>query len=158
MQIQDASIIGLVEQIGEHYRVNISNRFIRPALLQLTFDKQSLDLVETLTEKLPNQTVHLDELYREIAAAANFISVVRGELPNIKRRVIHADPASPEKVLREMAINNFASNLQVFANLVNELYNKLMDADKANAKGSAPLYTKMAELANIGHLLTADNS
>jgi len=64
MQIQDATITRLIERIGEHYRTNISNRFIRPALLQLPFDNQSWDLMEDLTEKAPTQAIHLDELYR----------------------------------------------------------------------------------------------
>ena len=154
MQVQDASIIGLIQRISEHYRTNISNRYIRPALLQLHFDNQSWDMMEKLTEKPPAQIVHLDELYQEIVAAARFISVVRGELPSMRNRVARADPSAPDKILREMAVNNFASNLQVFSDLINELYIKVVDTDKANSKGRAPLYTKIAELAEIGHLLT----
>ena len=153
MQVSDASITRLIERIGEHYKSNISNRFIRPALLQLPFDNQSWDLMEDLTEKPPAQAIHLDELYREIVAAAHFVSVVRRELPTIRSRVGRSDPSSPEKVLREMAVNNFASNLQVFADLVNELFVKLVEIDKANAKGHMPLHVKMPELGNIGRLL-----
>ncbi|MDR2071941.1 MAG: hypothetical protein LBP60_00700 [Spirochaetaceae bacterium] len=153
MQIHDASITRLIEHIGEHYRTNISNRFIRPALLQLPFDNQSWDLMEDLTEKVPSQTLHLDELYREIVAAAHFAAVVRRELVPSLRNRISRDPSSPDKVLRDMAVNNFASNLQVFADLVNELFVKLVEADKADAKGHVPLYTTMPELANVGRLL-----
>jgi hypothetical protein len=153
MQIHDASITRLIERIGEHYRSNISNRFIRPALLQLPFDNQSWDLMEDLTEKISSQTLHLDELYREIIAAAHFVAVVRRELiPGLRNR-ISRDPSASDKVLRDMAVNNFASNLQVFADLVNELYVKLVDTDKADARGHAPLYTTMPDLANIGRLL-----
>ncbi|MCL1814361.1 MAG: hypothetical protein FWG27_00850 [Treponema sp.] len=153
MQVHDASITRLIERIGEHYRSNISNRFIRPALLQLPFDNQSWDMMESLTEKPPTQAIHLDELYREIIAAAHFVALARRELPSIRGRVIRSDQASAEKVLREMAVNNFASNLQVFADLVNELFVKLVDADKADAKGHIPLYNKMPELSNVGRLL-----
>jgi hypothetical protein len=154
MQVHDASITRLIERIGEHYRTNISNRFIRPVLLQLPFDNQSWDLMEDLTEKPGTQAIHLDELYREIVAAAHFVSVVRRELvPGLRNRINRNDPASPDKVLREMAVNNFASNLQVFADLVNELFVKLVAADKADAKGHAPLYTQMQDLSNVGRLL-----
>ncbi|MDR1307522.1 MAG: hypothetical protein LBK74_08115 [Treponema sp.] len=154
MQVHDASISRLIERIGEHYRTNISNRFIRPALLQLPFDNQSWDLMEDLTEKPPAQTIHLDELYREIVAAAHFVAVVRRELvPGLRSRINRGDPASSDKVLREMAVNNFSSNLQVFADLVNELFVKLVAADKADAKKHAPLYTQMQELSNVGRLL-----
>jgi hypothetical protein len=154
MQIQDATITRLIERIGEHYRTNISNRFIRPALLQLPFDNQSWDLMEGLTEKSPTQSIHLDELYREIVAAAHFVSVVRRELlPGLRNRIGRNDPNAPDKVLRDMAVNNFASNLQVFADLVNELFVKLVEADKADAKGHVPLYSQMQELSNVGRLL-----
>ena len=153
MQVSDTGITRLIERIGEHYRSNISNRYIRPALLQLPFDNQSWDLMEDLTEKPPTQALHLDELYREIVAAAHFVAVVRRDLPSIRSRVTRSDPSSPDKVLREMAVNNFASNLQVFADLVNELFIKLVELDKANAKGHMPLHAKMPELSNIGRLL-----
>jgi hypothetical protein len=52
-----------------------------------------------------------------------------------------------------MAVNNFASNLQVFADLVNELYITLVEMDKAEAKGHRPLYLSMAELQDIGRQL-----
>jgi hypothetical protein len=153
MQIQDASITRLVERIGEHYRTNISNRFIRPVLLQLPFDNQSWDLIEDLTERA-NQGIHLDELYRQIVAAAHFVALVRRELiPGLRNRMARGDAASQDRVLRDMAVNNFASNLQVFADLVNELFVKLVEADKADSKGHVPLYVQMPELTNIGRLL-----
>jgi len=153
MQIQDASIARLIERIGEHYRSNISNRFIRPVLLQLPFDNQSWDLMEDLTEKAPSQTIHLDEIYRQIAAAARFVSVLRRELPDLRGRVSRMDPSSSDRVLREMAVNNFGSNLQVFADLVNELFVKLVDLDKSQGKKHIPVYTQMAELSDVGRLL-----
>ncbi|MDR0587038.1 MAG: hypothetical protein LBG26_07350 [Treponema sp.] len=153
MQIQDASITRLTERIGEHYRTNISNRFIRPVLLQLPFDNQSWDLIEDLTERA-NQGIHLDELYRQIVAAAHFVAVVRRELiPGLRNRIGRGDASSQDRVLRDMAVNNFASNLQVFADLVNELFIKLVEADKADSKGHVPLYVQMPELTNIGRLL-----
>jgi len=153
MQVADTGVLRLIERISEHYRSNISNRFIRPALLQLPFDNQSWDQMENLTEKPPSQALHLDELYREIIAAAHFVAVVRRDLPTIRSRVGRADPTSTDRVLREMAINNFASNLQVFADLVNELFLKLVEIDKSEARGRMPLHAKMTELSNIGRLL-----
>ena len=152
MQIHDASVIRLIERIGEHYRSNISNRYIRPALLQLPFDNQSWDLIDDLTEKSPAQAIHLDEVYREIIAAAHFVSVVRREQTAIRGRVARSDHNPQDKVLREMAVNNFGSNLQVFADLVNELFIKLVEIDKSKAK-NRPLYTQIAELSNVGRLL-----
>jgi hypothetical protein len=153
MKIQNASIIRLVERIGEHYRTNIASRFIRPSLLQLPFDNQSWDLMENLTER-QDPGIHLEELYRQIIAAANFVSLVRRDLlPGLRSRVAREDAAGSDRVLRDMAVNNFGSNLQVFADLINELYMKLVEMDKTEAKGRMPLYAKMPELNNIGAFL-----
>jgi hypothetical protein len=156
MQIRDAQIVRLIERIGEHYRTNISNRFIRPALLQLPLDKQSWDLLDVLTEKAEQyryQGFALDDLYRQIAASARFVATARRELvPGLRNRLSGAS-SGPDKVLRDMAVNNFASNLQLFADLVNELYVKLVELDKIDAKGRRPLYLSMLELQDIGRML-----
>jgi hypothetical protein len=156
LQIRDAQIIRLIERIGEHYRTNISNRFIRPALLQLPLDKQSWDLLDILTEKVEQyryQGFMLDELYRQIAASARFVAAARRELTPGLRNRLSGDSSSPDRVLRDMAVNNFASNLQLFADLVNELYIKLVELDKIDAKGRRPLYLSMPELQDIGRML-----
>jgi hypothetical protein len=158
MQVRDAQVIRLIERLGEHYRMNIANRFIRPALLQLPLEKQSWDLIEILTEKVEQyryEGFRLDELYRQISAAASFVSVVRRELLPVVRNRVGAVSSStgPDKVLRDMAVNNFLSNLELFADLINELYVVLVELDKKNAKGHMPLYSTMPELAKIGKQL-----
>ena len=156
MLVRDAQIVRLVERIGEHYRTNISNRFIRPTLLQLPLEKQTWDLIETLTEKIEQyryQGFHLDELYRQIVAAARFVSVTRRDLAPALRSRLSGGGAGPDRVLREMAVNNFGSNLQVFADLVNELYVCLVELDKVDAKGRRPLYMSIPELNDVGRLL-----
>jgi hypothetical protein len=160
MQVRDAQIIRLIERIGDHYRTNISNRFIRPVLLQLPVEKQDWDLIEVLMEKLDQyryQGFDLDYLYKQIAATAHFVATCRRDLvPNLRNRIAPHAPAGAEKVLWDMAVNNFASNLQVFADLVNELYIGLVELDKLHAQGRRPLYLQIPDLQNIGRLLVAD--
>lgn len=154
-RIKDAQIVRLIEQIGEHYRTNISNRFLRPVLLQLQVDKSTWDQIEVLTEKMElyrYQGFHLDELYRQIAACARFIEVARNK-SNIRLKMASV-PIGSDKILRDMAVSNFASNLQVFADLLNELYVNLVEKDKADAgEHRQPVYTQIGELYNIGRLL-----
>ncbi|MDR1278886.1 MAG: hypothetical protein LBK02_09050 [Treponema sp.] len=157
MQVRDAQVVRLIERISEHYRTNISNRYIRPALLQLPLEKQTWDLIEILTEKTEQyqyQGFHLDELYRQIAAAARFVSLTRRELvPGLRNRLSGGSNTGPDKVLRDMAVNNFGSNLQLFADLVNELYINLVELDKQDSKGHRPLYLQIPELQEIGRML-----
>lgn len=156
MQVRDARIVRQVEQIGEHYRTNISNRFIRPALLQLPIDKMTWDQIEILTEKVEQfryQGFHLDELYRQIAASARLVSICRRDLvPGLRNRLGN-NQSNFDRVLREMAVNNFGSNLQLFADMLNELYINLVDLDKQDSKGKKPIYLQIPELADIGRQL-----
>jgi len=52
-----------------------------------------------------------------------------------------------------MAVNNFASNLQLFADLVNELYVCLVEVDKESSKGRRPTYLSIPELNDVGRML-----
>jgi hypothetical protein len=156
MQVRDAQVIRLIERIGEHYRTNISNRFIRPALLQLPLEKQAWDLIEILTEKIEQyryQGFYLEDLYRQIAAAARFVALTRRELAPSLRNRLGGGSGGPDRVLRDMAVNNFSSNLQLFADLLNELYINLVELDKINSKGHRPLYLQIPELQDIGRML-----
>jgi hypothetical protein len=150
--IVDINIINLIERIGEHYRANIANPFLRPALLQLSLDKTTLDQIEILMEKIHQfkyQGLHLDELYRQISASALFVSAARRDLgPSIRNRLT-GSAAGADKVLRDMAINTFPSNVQVLGKMLNELFEKLVELDEADARGRKPLYQQMPELADI---------
>jgi hypothetical protein len=156
-RVKDAVVIRLIEQIGKHYQANISNRFIRPLLLQLQLDKNTWDQIELLTEKaeiFSYQGFHLDELYRQIAACARFVEVTRSALiPNIRSKLATV-PSGSDKILREMAASNFVSNLQVFTNLLNELYINLVSLDKQSSGKKQPVYNQIPELSNVGRILS----
>jgi hypothetical protein len=155
-RVRDATIIGLIERISEHYRANISNRFLRPALLQLPLDKTTRDQIEILTEKFElyrYQGFHLDELYKQIAASARFVYIARNEGVTSLRNRLSSSSGGSDRVLLDMAINNFASNLKLFADLLNELFVKLVELDKLDSKGHKPLYLQMPELNDLGRQL-----
>jgi len=156
-RIKDAHVIRLIEQIGEHYRTNISNRFLRPMLLQLQLDKETWDQIELLTEKLEifrYQGYHFDELYRQIYSCARFVEAARnGIIPNLRTRM-NSVPNAHEKILRDMAASNFGSNLQVFSDMLNELYIFLVTLDRNSVTKNQPaVYTTIPEMSNVGRLL-----
>jgi len=156
-RIKDAIVIRLIEQIGKHYQANISNRFLRPLLLQLQLDKNTWDQIELLTEKadiFSYQGFHLDELYRQVAACARLVEIARSSLiPNIRSKLA-AIPSGSDKILREMAASNFVSNLQVFSDLLNELYINLVNFDKQTAGKKPPVYNQIPELSSVGRILS----
>jgi hypothetical protein len=159
-QITDASIVRLIKQLVDHYRTNISNRFIRPALLQLPFDEILWGQIESLTERfdqLSYQGFNIEDLYRQLGALTKFVYAVRREIaPTLRYRIGNNYSDKTDKVLRDMAIHNFSSNLQVFAKLLFELYNKLIEVDEADAKGRPPIYTQYPDLEDIEGKLFGD--
>jgi hypothetical protein len=152
-KITDESVSRMVKQIVYHYQTNISNRFIRPVLLQIPFDDVLWNQIESITEKsdlLGYKGYSIDELYRHIAALGKFVYAVRQEVaPTLKYRIINNNMDKMDKVLRDMAISNFSSNLQVFAELIYELYNKLVEIDIAATKGKRPVYKQYDDLLDI---------
>ena len=156
--INDAKILSLIEQIGNHYRNNISNRFIRPALRQLPLDDQAWSLIESLAEKPQHyqqyQGFYLDELYRFTLAAAYFVSLAKRELvPTIQHR-LSSSGSSEDRVLKDIAVNTFASNLKTFADLVYQLYLRLVEVDKLNMKGRRTVHSSIPELQGVEALLS----
>jgi len=151
--ITDESVVRLIKQLVDHYRTNISNRFIRPVLLQIQFDDVLWNQIESLTERfdqLDYQGYDIEELYRQIAALTKFVDTVRREVaPTLRYRIGNNFADKTDKVLRDMTINNFSSNLQVFAGFIYELYTKLVEIDTEAAKGKSPIYKKHTELDDI---------
>ncbi|MDR0555216.1 MAG: hypothetical protein LBG76_10535 [Treponema sp.] len=154
MQIKDPLVYKMVETLAEHYRSNIANPYMRPALLQLPMDKIAWDSVEALTEKtdsLHYQGFDLEELYRQLVAAARFVSLARRDLlPTLRNRIQSAPSPGLDKVMRDMAISNFTSNLQVFADQIKELCTRLIDLDRAASSSRRPVYSYVPELEEVG--------
>jgi hypothetical protein len=126
-------------------------------LLQLQLDKNTWDQIELLTEKIEifrYQGFHLDELYRQIISCARFVESARNNLVPTLRSRLNSAQGGPDKILRDMAASNFGSNLQVFADLLNDLYLSLVDLDKRSTpKGRQPVYFQVNELNNVGRML-----
>jgi len=123
----------------------------------LNLDKNTWDQIELLTEKIEIfrfQGFHFDELYRQILACARFVEAARNNMIPTLRIKLNSVQSGPDKVLRDMAASNFASNLQVFADLLNDLYLGLVELDKKSAKkDTMPVYSQIFELNNVGRLL-----
>jgi hypothetical protein len=152
--IRDPIILQMVEKLGEHYRANIDTRFIRNALLQISLEKSQWDLIEDLTRasQLHFQGFMLATLYRQLAAAAKLAFLARRDLiPNIRNRVSAINSGTgPERILRDMAVNAFGTNIDIFEQMVNQTFATLVERDKENRKhGRRPLYLQMPELVDL---------
>lgn len=156
MQVKNSEIFSLIETIGQHYRNNIGNRYLRRAMSSMVLETETWNQIEILTEKSENyrfQGFHYDELYQQIVAIARFIYEARVNiLPNLRHLAAPAVTAS-ERVFRDMAINNFGANLKILADYVNELYIKTVNQDREDSGSKPPAYTRLPELSELGRYL-----
>lgn len=159
MQIKNPEVFASVEGIAEHFRSNISNRFTRRGLSSMVLDPGTWNLIEELTEKFENyryQGYHFDEIYAQILAISKFVYQAKRELvPNMRFLAggggENVSPA--DRVFRDMAITNFAPNLKILADKVNELYVQVAAIDKEYAGPKGPVLGQIPELKEIGRYL-----
>ncbi len=158
MLVRDPEVLSLVERLREHYRTNIANRYIRPALLVLPLDRLAWEQIENLTEtteEVNYQGHHLDELYRQLAVFAHFVSLSKHELSPMLRIRLGSlgQKHSDDRVLREMAISNFLSNINILAEIINDLYASLIRYDEKVSGKAGPLYRRIPELKDFSRLI-----
>jgi hypothetical protein len=166
MLVKDADISNIIGKINEHFKNNITNRFLRKALLVMEVPQSIWDRLDGLQEKAMYGKVdgfQLQELYEIIISAATFIHKAKKDiLPRLKSLVAgnmtailskEGKETESDKILREMAISNFSSNLGIFADMVNELYMKSIAIDKEANKNRPCIFEKIPELKQVGQYL-----
>jgi hypothetical protein len=154
--IKDPDIFRIIEKIGDHYLNNVSNRFVRKALVILELQQSEWDRLENLTSKTEyytQQGFQFDELYEMVLAAAHFIHQARTKmLPNIKTMLAQGG-TEQDRILRDMAAQNFPVNLAILSDLINELYMKTTSLDRAAHEKKRPVYERIPELKDLGKYL-----
>jgi hypothetical protein len=166
MLVKDTDITNIIAKINDHFKNNITNRFLRKALLVMEVPQSVWDRLDGLQEKATYGKIdgfQLQELYEIIISAATFIHMAKKDiLPRLKSLVAGNMTSSlakggkeseSDKILREMAISNFSSNLGIFADMVNVLYMKSITLDKEANKNKHCISEKFPELKQIGQYL-----
>lgn len=164
MSIRNEEIFKIIEKIRNHYNTNLNNRFIRKALLLMKVPRGTWDAIARLTEKTDLYKIQgypYKELYEQIHAAATFVHQAKIDVaPRLRillsggtETVFSRQQGGEDKILLDMAINNFPANLGVFSDLINELYVKAVEQDKADHPNERPVFERMPELKEIGRFL-----
>jgi len=159
MIVKDPEIIRLIQELGEHYRNNISSKYVKKAFLNLTLDIGDFNRIESFTEEAEyaiSFEYGLNELYDRILALARFIHDVKTNiLPNLKGLAGSIDgvDAEKEKILRDIAINNFPANLGILSDKVHQLFIKVFELDKKTNGEKNPFFNRNPALKEIGQLL-----
>lgn len=163
MAVKDNDTWSLIDRIAEHFRTNLNNRYVRQAYTVMPLDQGSWTLIEAITEKsehYSSQGYSYHELYERILALARFVYHARREVQPHLRSILSRKngyssiSTSPnDRVLREISVNNFPSNLNILADLVDRLYQHVASVDQKEHKNRPPVYRSIRELAELGRYL-----
>lgn len=157
MTVKDQRVFAVIERLSDHYQNNINNRFIRPAFSELTLDRDAWEKVENLagfSAYDQMQGYRLEDLYDMIYSAALFVHKVRQELLPQLGRVLGKIPVNGnDRIIRDMTVNNFQSNIGVLSDILNELYLKTIEVDKE--LNPRPVFKRIKELADVGRYLAS---
>jgi hypothetical protein len=162
--LRNEEIFKIVDKIRDHYQANLNNRYIRKALLLMKVPRGTWDAISRLTEKTDFYKIQgypYKEMYEQIYAAATFVHHAKVEVtPRLREMlsggtdtVFSRGKQGEDKILLDMAINNFPANLGVFSDLINSLYVKTVEEDRKDHPNERPVYERMPELKEIGRLL-----
>ena len=162
--VRNEEIFKIVDKIREHYHTNLNNRYVRKALLLMRVPRGTWDAIARLTEKTDFYKIQgypYKDLYEQIHAAATFVHHAKVEvIPRLRdllargtQTVFSREKGGEDKILLEMAINNFPANLGVFSDMIDSLYVKTVEQDKADHPNERPVFERMPELKEIGRLL-----
>jgi hypothetical protein len=162
-QVNDREVLTFLDAIANHYRNNLNNRYLRQAMVVMSLDNVTWSLIESVTEKgdyYTYQGYHFDELYERVLALARFVYHARREVEPQLRTILgrvgtpgsHRSTGS-DRVLREMAVNNFASNLSILSDLIDKLYQRIVTLDTESHKNDVPVYKRMRALNELGRFL-----
>ena len=156
MIVKDEGILGMILKVADQYNLNISTRFLRPFLVGILAEEDLSRVISTMTEQTDSviaQGVHLDELYQQILGMSRFIYLVRvNVIPNI-RNLAGSSGHDTNKIYRDMALNNFGANVNVLADLVNELYQRSVEFDKIHSPKGHLVFKDIGGLSEIGRYL-----
>lgn len=160
MFVQDVEILGIMLRLSKHYTQNIATRFISPFLISVHSDSTMDSRIFALTDNPVDaieRGLSLDELYLQINAMARFIDEARSTIipfmsSPLVDRSLGLSANEQQKILRDMAISNFAPNIDILEQYTKELFEAVIRFDKDNSKEKT-VYEKIFENMQTARLL-----
>jgi hypothetical protein len=161
MVIKDKNVQGIIDKLRDHYNVFFSNQFVKYYLLDSKIPRSVwIHIEDLMNERQEYQIVgyELEPLYEQILSLTSFFKTIKKEvLPRMmdeaQRRMTKM--ATDSKILFKMTLDNAPGNLDIFNDLVTELFIAVRDADtQKNGEEKAlhkrlPITKKIAEVLRV---------
>lgn len=161
MAVQDSVVMDLLKSLANQYNENVNTRFLRQKISNLPVDGRALSMINSLAdhpEDYSYRGMMLEELYDYIYAFGVFISGCEEYVvPNLKDYLRNSGEIlrksgsnNPhEKIIMEMAINNFPHNLQVLKDITVKLYRRVVQLDVDSHRVKPPVITRRLEVRTM---------
>jgi hypothetical protein len=159
MTIKDKNVSDIIDRLREHYTIFFSNQFIKYYLLDSKIPRNVWISIEDLMSTGQEYKIvgyELETLYEQILSFASFCQTIKKEiLPRMmdeaQRRM--AKMATDSKILFKMTLDNAPGNLEIFNELVTELFVAVRDADTLTNGEEKALYKKLSVTKKIEEVL-----
>ena len=145
----------MILRLAEHFTQNVATRFIRPLLTPVMSDSSVERRISDLTDNpmdAIDRGIDLADLYLQINAIARFINDVRASVMPSLSRSAGGSPNDPQRIFRDMAVSNFAPNVDLLEQYAKELFEAVIRYDKGRSKGK-PIYDKIPENSQTARFL-----
>jgi len=158
MPVKDSRLFEKLKEISRHYDILNGNKLIRNSIAAMQIplaEKTAMQAITEQSEYYKNRGYSFDELYNGVLALAAFTYRCKKDiLPQLRTSLSFSKAQRQDKVLEQMAADNFQANLAIMADLINELYMICVELDRAANKKGTPVYKSIKELELFGLLLT----
>ena len=161
MVIKDKNVQGIIDKLREHYNVFFSNQFVKYYLLDSNIPRSVwIHIEDLMNDRQEYQIVgyELETLYEQILSFTSFFQTIKKEVVPRMMDEAHsrmAKMATDSKILFKMTLDNAPGNLDIFNDLVTDLFVAVRDADtQKNGEEKAlykrlPITTKIAEVLHV---------
>ena len=159
MIIKDKSVQNIIDRLREHYSVFFSNQFIKYYLLDSKIPRSVwINIEDLMNAKQEYQVIgyELEPLYEQILSLTSFFQTIKKEvLPRMmdeaQRRMTKM--ATDSKILFKMTLDNAPGNMDIFNELVTELFIAVRDADTLKNGEEKALYKRLSITKKIEEVL-----
>lgn len=153
------NITELIERLHEHYNVFFSNHFVKYYLLDSKIPKSVWVSIEDLMNSTKDSKVsgyELEALYEQIMSFASFLQTIQKEvvprmMNEAQRRMTKM--AADSKILFKMTLDNAPGNMEIFHDLITELFMAVREADTLKNGEEKTLYKKLPYIKEIEQTL-----
>lgn len=132
--VSTSDIINKIKEIREHYDSHINNRYVKNLVMRIELSPSQSQDMGTI---LANEIIYVDtrgalsDLYSAMRAILVMVSKIYDDvIPGLKNYTAASGISSQEKILAQLAVKNYPSNVHFLAQKITELFEMVFTYDE----------------------------